>query len=320
MTNSKYLAALLLSALALTSCSRESAAPASGAPEPEAAAPASYVIPGDRVFPEGIAFDAASGTFYTGSTQDGTLFAGNLDSGEVTVFSAAGIDGRHAATGMKTDSQGRLWVSGAGTGRMFVYDTSDGALVAQYTTPEPDTRFINDVVLDTSGNAWFTDSFRPHLFRIDGTEGGDIQPWLDFSGTVLEYEEGFNLNGIAVTSDGRYLFVVHTGNGGLFRIDTETRDVIKVGLGDATLQGGDGLLLENNTLYVVRNRAAQIVPVALGDDLSTGTVGESITDESFAFPTTMARAGDSFLVVIAQIDKREGTPELPFTVSRIPAP
>lgn len=317
MTSSKRLLILLFAAAAVASCGKETAAPESSAPAAAAAASTSYEIPGDRVFPEGIAYNAASGIFYTGSTQDGTLFAGNLDTGEVTVFSAAGSDGRHAATGMKIDSQGRLWVSGAGTGRMFVYDTTDGALIAEYSTPEPDTRFINDVALDSNGNAWFTDSFRPHLFRIDGTAGGEVEPWLDFTGTVLEYEEGFNLNGIVITGDDRYAFVVHTGNGGLFRIDTENQDVIKVDLAGTALAGGDGLLLEGNTLYVVRNRFGEIVPVTLGEDLSTGTVGAGITHESFAFPTTMARAGDSFLVVIAQIDKRESSPELPFIVSRI---
>lgn len=305
----------LIAAIVLASCGGE---PAPTEPPQEDAAPVSFVIPGDRVFPEGIAFDESAGAFYTGSTQDGTLYRGDLNTGEVTVFSAAGADGRLAATGMKVDGAGRLWVSGAGTGHMFVYDTADGSLIARYSTPEPDTRFINDVTLMPGGDAFFTDSFRPHLFRISGTDGGAIEPWLDFTGTVLQYEQGFNLNGIAATRDGQYLFVVHTGNGGLFRIDADSKEVIEVDTGGTALVGGDGLLLEGSTLYVVRNRFGEIVPVTLADDLRSGTIGKSITHESFSFPTTIARAGDSFLVVIAQIDKREGTPELPFTVLRIP--
>lgn len=286
----------------------------------ETVAPSSYVIPGDRVFPEGVAYNEATGKFYTGSTEDGTLFEGDLASGEVTVFSAAGSDGRHAATGMKIDREGRLWVAGAMTGKMFVYDTGDGGLLASYETPAADLKFINDVALAPSGDAYFTDSFRPYLFRISGTDGGAVEPWLDFTGTALEYEQGFNLNGIAMTDDGRYAFVVHTGNGGLFRIDTASRDVVKVDLGEDALVGGDGLLLDGETLWVVRNRFAEVVPVMLSGDLSEGRVGGGITDESFVFPTTMAKAGDAFLVVISQINRREGTPELPFTIARIPIP
>jgi hypothetical protein len=105
---------------------------------------------------------------------------------------------------------------------------------------------------------------------------------------------------------------------GPVRIDTGNKDVVKVDLGDGALVGGDGLLLDGNTLYVVLNRFARIVAVELSDDMASGEVGEGITDESFRFPTTIARAGDTFLVVISQIDQREGTPDLPFTVARFP--
>ncbi len=281
-------------------------------------APASFHLPGDKVFPEGIAYNDASGKFYTGSTSDGTLFEGNLATGEITVFSNGGSDGRHAATGMKIDDKGRLWVAGAMTGQMFVYDTNDGKLLARYETPEADEKFVNDVALAPNGDAYFTDSFRPQLFKISGTDGGLVQPWMDFSGTVLKYEEGFNLNGIAVTDDGRYLLVVHTGHGGLFRIDTGSKEVIKIDLGENTLVGGDGLLLVDNTLYVVLNRFAKIVPIVLSDDFSEGKVGKGITDKSFKFPTTIAKAGNTFLVVISQINARDDTPELPFTISQIP--
>ena len=78
------------------------------------------------------------------------------------------------------------------------------------------------------------------------------------------------------------------------------------------------LLLVDSTLYVVLNRFAKIVPIVLSDDFSEGKVEEGITDKSFKFPTTIAKAGNTFLVVISQINKRDDTPELPFTISQIP--
>ncbi len=282
--------------------------------------PTSYALPGEAVFPEGVAYNPASGKFYVGSTSDGTLYEGDVASGEVSVFSAGGADGRTTAIGMKVDGNGYLWVAGGGTGQMFVYNTADGSLVASYTTPAVEQTFINDVTITPDGSAYFTDSFRPILFKISGTEGGEAESWLDFTGTVLEYGEGFNLNGIAASVDGRYLLTVHSASGNLYRIDTGSQEVIQVDTGGAELTAGDGILLIGNTLYVSRNSFGQIVPVTMSEDYSMGTAGAAITDSSLIFPTTIAQADGSLLVVNSQFNNRGGTPVLPFTVSRIPLP
>lgn len=282
--------------------------------------PASYALPGEEVFPEGVAYNQASGLFYVGSTTDGTLYEGDVASGEVTVFSEGGTDGRTTAIGMKVDDNGNLWVAGGGTGQMFVYNTADGSLVASYTTPEAEQTFINDVTLAPDGSAYFTDSFRPVLFRISSLEGGEAESWLDFTGTVLEYGEGFNLNGIAATPDGQHLLTIHSSSGNLYRINTGSQEVTLVDTGGADLTAGDGILLIDQTLYVTRNQFGEIVPVTMSEDFSSGTAGEAITAPSFIFPTTIAQAGNSLLVVNSQFNNRGGTPEMPFTVSRVPLP
>ena len=286
--------------------------------EVDASMPSSYALPGEGVFPEGVAYNPVSGNFYVGSTGDGTLYEGDVASGEVTVFSAGGADGRTTAIGMKVDGNGNLWVAGGGTGQMFAYNTADGSLVASYSTPAVEQTFINDVIVTPDGSAYFTDSFRPVLFKISDMAGGEAEAWLDFTGTVLAYGEGFNLNGIAASPDGRYLLVIHSGNGNLYRIDTETQEVSQVDTGGADLTAGDGILLIGSTLYVTRNQFGEIVPVTMSEDFSTGTAGAAITDPSLIFPTTIAQAGDSLLVVNSQFNNRGGTPELPFTVSRLP--
>lgn len=119
--------------------------PAAGTAEGvDSSLPTSYALPGEAVFPEGVSYNPASGKFYVGSTTDGTLYEGDLTSGEVRIFSTGGADGRTAAIGTKVDSNGNLWVAGGGTGQMFVYNTADGSLVASYTTPEVEQTFIND--------------------------------------------------------------------------------------------------------------------------------------------------------------------------------
>ena len=172
------------------------------------------------------------------------------------------------------------------------------------------------------GDAYFTDSMRPVLFRVPSTAdgGGEAEPWLNFEETPAEYQEGFNFNGIDATEEGRYLVAVQSNTGELFRIDTESKEVVEINLGGETLTNGDGLLLDGRTVYVVRNEEGLIVPVKLSGEYITGEVGEPFTDPSFAFPTTIAKTDGRLLVVNSQFDKQEGEPELPFTVSSIEVP
>ena len=275
-------------------------------------------IPGEAVFPEGVSYDAATGNFYVGSTTNGTLYVGNINGeSEMTVFSEGGADGRTAAIGTKVDDDGLLWVAGGGTGQVFVYDTADASHVATFTTPEAESTFINDLAITESG-VYFTDSFRPTLWRANGTASAEAEPWLDFTGTALSYGDGFNLNGIVPTEDGSDLIVVHSGEGALYRINVASQEVTLIDTGDAELTAGDGLALVDGTLYVTRNSFGEIVPVDLSNDLSTGTAGAAITSELFSYPTTIAFTGSGFLVTNSQFNNREGSPELPFTIAEIP--
>ena len=283
-----------------------------------------YVLPGEQVFPEGVAYQSDTGDFYVGSTTDGTVFRGNVEGGpkEAEVFLEPESDGRTTAIGMEVDEEGRLFIAGGDTGRIFVYDTESADLVRRLDTPDAEATFLNDVAVTPDGDTYFTDSMRPVLFRMpsSGDGVGEAEPWLNFEGTPAEYEEGFNLNGIDATEDGRYLVAVQSNTGELFRIDTESKEVVEIDLGGETLANGDGLLLDGRTVYVVRNEQALIVPVKLSGDYVSGEVGEPFTDPSFAFPTTIAKTDGRLLVVNSQFDKQEGEPELPFTVSSVEVP
>ena len=290
----------------------------------EASGTERYVLPGEQVFPEGVAYRFDTGDFYVGSTTDGTVFRGNVEGGpkEAEVFLEPESDGRTTAIGMEVDQEGRLFIAGGDTGRIFVYDTESADLVGRLDTPDAEATFLNDVAVTPEGNAYVTDSMRPVLFRVTSTGGGagEAEPWLNFEGTPAEYEEGFNLNGIDATEDGRYLVAVQSNTGELFRIDTASKEVVEIDLGGETLANGDGLLLDGRTVYVVRNEQELIVPVKLSGEYLSGEVGEPFTDPSFAFPTTIAKTDGRLLVVNSQFDKREGEPELPFTVSSVEAP
>lgn len=318
--------------LAVFSCdSSEESTPAPGStalPTQPAPAPAkSYALPGERVFPEGVAHDPVSNSFFTGSTNDGSVFRGSLSSGQVNIFSPGGSDGRTAAIGMKVDSKARrLWVAGGATGLVFVYNTDTGTLIRKYTTPQAEQTFLNDVALAPNGDAYITDSRRPLLFKIPGAgaQPGELESWLDFTGTPVTFASGATaLNGIVVSPDGAYIVVVHSGAQKLFRITVATKEVREVDLG-GTPQGGDGMVLDGGTLYVLARTQTSdmIVRIPMAADFSSGTIRDSFRDDSFAFPTTIVKVDGRMLVVNSQFNARGAgqTPKLPFTVSDIPIP
>lgn len=104
---------ILVLALIFSACGGGSAS-GGGENTQEAASAASYVLPGEEVFPEGIAYEAATGDFFVGSTTDGTVFRGSVatEGEEAEVFLEPGSDGRETAVGMKVDPMGRLFIAG----------------------------------------------------------------------------------------------------------------------------------------------------------------------------------------------------------------
>ncbi len=130
---------------------------------------------------------------------------------------------------------------------------------------------------------------------------------------------GTNANGIVSTPDNKYLIIVISTSGKLFRIDKATKAISEITL-NTPVPAGDGLYLEGNTLYVSRNTTNLIFPVALNADFSQGTVGAGFGTNLLG-NTTIAKAGAYFLVVNGQLSKRgTGTQVLPFSVSRITIP
>lgn len=287
-----------------------------------------YELPGDNVYPEGIAYSPETGSFYTGSSVDGTIFRGEVETGNVEPF----IEGTNeaspeAAYGMALDDQNRLWVVGGATGTIYVYSVDNGELIRKIQTPDAESTFLNDVVVTQAGSAYITDSYRPVLFRVSSTADGvgELESWLDLTGTPIEYASGettlenVNLNGITATEDGRYLITVQMNTGKLYRIDTENKEVAQIDLGGETLTNGDGLVLDGQTLYVVRIADNEIDVVELSEDLASGTVEARFSDPAFIWPATAAKVDDHLLVVNTQFNRQEEeNPELPFSVLSIP--
>ena len=277
-----------------------------------------YGLPGDDVYPEGIVASEEIGAFFVSGARSGDIFRGDLATGEISVLVPG--DGRDPLTtvGLDLDRSRRLWVAGGASGKVFTFDASTGELLHTLETPPSHDTFINDLVVCPSGDLYATDSLRPWLFRVRSGSLA-VDPWLELSGTPFEsVEEGSDTNGIVVTPDEEYLIVVKTGTGQLFRVGTRTGEIREIDTGGEDLTGGDGLVLEGRSLYLVRNAAREVVLLELSADMLTAEVVSRFTDPSFEFPTTAAKIGGELLVVNSQFDVMgDGRPRLPFRVSRV---
>lgn len=281
----------------------------------------SYRLPGDTLYPEGIAYKGANGFFYTGSVTSGDVLKVFLQSGEVQTFGSGAAQGRRAAVGMKIDAQDRLWVCGGADNKIQVLSPAGTLLKSWDTKALFGSGFVNDCIIDT-GSIYFTDSQIQKIYRTSAKgDPGNLEEWLTFTNAQIPYTSpGTNANGIVATPDNRYLIIVVSTSGKLDRIDKATKAITEITL-NTPVTSGDGLYLEGTTLYVSRNQTGQLFPVTLNGDYSSGTVGAGF-GSGLLFNTTMAKFDRWFLVVNGQLNRRNsGTPpQLPFTVSRVTIP
>jgi sugar lactone lactonase YvrE len=265
----------------------------------------------DGFQPEGI--DIVGTQFYVGSIPSGSIYRGDLRTGEGDELREF-APGSRAAAGVDVE-RGLVFVAGGGTGMAFVYDarTGDDVVIVDLS-PIAGTTFINDVVV-TKDAAWFTDSQRPVLYRLPLAPNGEpngAAETVALGGDYL-HAAGFNLNGIDATPNGKTLVVVQSNTGNLYALSADgVADRIELtdtAGAPESVPMGDGILLDGKTLYVVQNRLNLVATIALSPDLASGVVLSRTGNADFDVPTTIAEHGSRLYAVNARF--RMTPPEPP---------
>ncbi|KRE91361.1 SMP-30/gluconolactonase/LRE family protein [Arthrobacter sp. Soil764] len=280
------------------------ALPALAAPDPR------EIVLDGATSAEGIAAGEGK-TFYAGELTTGDIFRGDIRKGTASRFIDAPA-GR-AAAGMKADTcNDLLFVAGAATGKAFVYDTRTGEPVADFNLGKG---FINDVTL-TSAGAWFTNSAAAELYFLPVDDHGHLGKvkTLKLSGPAAELRQGFNLNGIAASEDGKVLIVAHSMNGALYTVNPKTGE--SAAIKGVSVPFVDGILVRGDNVWAVQNQLNQITRLDLSSDLSSAEVRNTIKSDAFNIPTTVALFGEGTL---AAVNAQFNQPPSPFEVVLVPA-
>ncbi|MEO8183762.1 MAG: hypothetical protein ABI895_33475 [Deltaproteobacteria bacterium] len=254
-------------------------------------------LPEDDFYPEGIAA-AADGTLYVGSVNLGIIVKVPADSTTASVFVPAGVAER-AVVGLTVDeNRDLLWFCDSkpgapgATGAIVGVSLDDGSEVVRHAMPNPGSMgavdagtpldagadagaagaaatpapaavatFCNDVIVDSTGNIFATDS-SGRIFRVPAANvmtANSASVWLSVPEIAPPMPGGFGANGLDIV--GNWLVIA---NGGLVAVNPNSNNpastvrTISLTLdgAPATLCGPDGLQTvpgSNTDLVVVEN-------------------------------------------------------------------
>jgi sugar lactone lactonase YvrE len=223
----------------------------------------SISLPAD-FFPEGIAADPDTGDLYVGSITTGAIVKVNAGSTTQAAWLAAGVLTR-AAVGLFVDKErDLLWAcdsSLAAMGATLVgIGLDDKAVKVRHDLSA--TGFCNDIVVDTDGTVYVTETFGGSVYKIEADEAltaNSAESWLTVP-AIAPPMGGFGANGITIL--GQRMVIANTSTPQLVLVDYKasnpgsTAEVISLTRNGTayTPSGPDGLTkLSETELLVVEN-------------------------------------------------------------------
>ena len=270
------------------------------------------------LLPEGIAYDPMGKTFYFSSINKHKIVAVRAD-GFAKDFKSPGQDGLCETFGLTVDAKRHsLWVvsdcfapdaqNNAERAGLFQYDLKTGALRFKHLLPPTAKGFLNDVALNSAGEAFTTNTGTGEVFRASPNHDG-LESFLQSNSVV-------QANGIAVSPDDKLLFVA--GWIGVARVDIATKQVQPLAkpraISDANL---DGLYFYQDSVVGIQNpdvHPGRVIRYYLSPDRKAITRAEVLEayNPIFDVPTTGALVGDSlFFAANPQFDQRKEDGSMP---------
>ncbi len=249
--------------------------------------------------PEGIEYDVFRGQFVVGSTTQGAIQNVSDDGTLSTVIADPGLA---STVGTHLDREsGLLYVAGAFSETnkigLGVYDLEAGEVVRVVdlspVAPVDRPHLANDVVVDSAGTAYVTDTFAGAVYAV---AAGTV--------SVLLADPALSLaNGIEIVND-EVLLVARIGGTNLVRIPIDDPESFELVASDVDVSG-DGIIFtpEGDLVVVTIGGPASVILLSSDDDWRTASL-EGTWDSSQVVgttPTTAAIRGNDVFVVFARV-------------------
>jgi sugar lactone lactonase YvrE len=218
-----------------------------------------FKLPQKDLITEGVAYDPAAETFYVGSIHQRKIVSRGKD-GSVKDFATA-EDGLWSVFGMKVDAKRRaLWVCTTVTPQMvgfkkedeglssvLRFDLASGEVLKRYDLPNrPQAHWLGDLVVDSKGNVFVTDSQAPGAVYAIFQKDDALVPWIE-PGPFRSPQ------GIDLATDEKHVFVADYSMG-ILRFDVASKQSVRVtGPADLVLAGIDGLYVDRDGLIAIQN-------------------------------------------------------------------
>ncbi|MCW8984853.1 MAG: SMP-30/gluconolactonase/LRE family protein [Thermoanaerobaculales bacterium] len=276
-----------------------------------------FQLPERDLIPEGICYDPEEDVFYLGSIRKSKILKISRD-GEVETFVPPTEGEDRGYLGMRIDLNQRvLWANWhqdlkpndpdperqLWTG-IAKFDLEDGHLIREYLIEKTgENHLFNDVAIARDGTVYFTSFSYGMIYAIDSV--------TDEIEEFLQMPDGVWNNGIDITPDDKYLFVV--GSDRIFRVDLETKEFLELPAPEDEIVGwGDGLYFnDGNLLAITGHREGdqvvnRVLRLHLSEALDRITKIEVLDQDHplYSNPTTGAVADDWFYyIATAQFEK-----------------
>ena len=271
-----------------------------------------FMLSETDLIPEGIAYDPLDRAFFLSSLHKRKVVRVRLRtrgaSPMVEDFTAPGQDGLYSTLGMKVDAERRvLWVcssaepfmkgyseSDAGKAALFKYDLKTSKLIRKYEVPGP-RHLLNDIAVNAEGDVFVTDTATGEIFSVR-RERDELEIFIPAG----RFESP---NGIAISDDGRMLFISDLP-WGVYVVDLQTgrseRLPQSVGISPS---GSDGLYFYDHSLIgiinIVSERNGRVARFYL--DSSAKAVSRAVVldcnNRLYQWPTTGVVVGNSFFYI-----------------------
>lgn len=271
-----------------------------------------FTLPEIDLIPEGIAYDPVDRAFFLSSLHKRKIVRVRLHANRgpmIEDFTVQGQDGLYSTLGMKVDAARRiLWVcstaesfmkgysdADAGKAALFKYDLRTRKLIRKYELGPKPAHLLNDLALNGQGDVFVTDTMSGEIFILQ-REKDALEVFIP-TGTF------YAPNGIAISDDGRKLFVSDVP-WGVYVVDVTTKrsEWLPQTTGISP-SGSDGLYFYDNSLIgiinIVSERNGRIARFYL-DRSAPAITRATVLDCNhpvYQWPTTGVVVGDSFFYI-----------------------